>query len=225
MITATKSEFAAMVNLSPGRISQLIKDGRISPGALEGEGRNARIIVDRAKSELARTLDPSQSFGLNGMKTRAALTGAATPPLSPVPDTSQMILQEKLVQARLQTLRMQRDEALEEGRYILADEAKAKIAAAASQTLAILETGQSAMADAVMALILRMRDEKTEISARDIEVTIEQVFRSLRIKAAESQTRRGDAIRAAEAEAMRAALRDEDLDEGDDATSSEAVSA
>lgn len=64
----SKGEFAAIIGVSPGRVSQYLSQGKISPAALVGIGRNARIDVERAKADLRLTLDVSQLLG-NGSDT------------------------------------------------------------------------------------------------------------------------------------------------------------
>jgi hypothetical protein len=53
-VIVSKSQFAAMRNVTPGRVSQWISDGRIEPSALIGEGRNAKINVPLANIQLSR---------------------------------------------------------------------------------------------------------------------------------------------------------------------------
>lgn len=65
----TKGEFATICKVSPGRVSQWISDGQISPAALVGEGRSAKIRVLQAQADLKRSLDPAQMTG-NGLRTR-----------------------------------------------------------------------------------------------------------------------------------------------------------
>ena len=211
--TVTKGEFAEMIGVTPGRISQMIKAGQISPESLSGEGRGAKVIIDRAKSDLRRSLDPSQSLGLNGMATRAAIsdkpaeptpvaavepvsTGRADIPAPVVPfdNTADLIGREKLRQAAMVSRRMERDEALEEGRYVLSEEARAAIGAAASKTLSTFESGLADMADAVAA--------KHNIPPRDVLHTLTQSFRDIREAASKVFADQRDAIKVAEAEAL-----------------------
>ncbi len=70
-MTATlvsKSAFAAIINVSPGRVSQFIAAGQISSAAIVGSGQRAKIDVDRAKADLRLTLDVAQRLG-NGIDT------------------------------------------------------------------------------------------------------------------------------------------------------------
>lgn len=65
----SKSEFAALINVSPGRVSQFIASGQISRAAIIGSGQRAKIDVERAKADLRLSLDVSQRLG-NGIDTR-----------------------------------------------------------------------------------------------------------------------------------------------------------
>lgn len=73
----SKGEFAALINVSPGRVSQFIAAGQISASAIVGSGQRAKIILEKAKADLRLTLDVSQRLG-NGTETRIE----ATPDLS-----------------------------------------------------------------------------------------------------------------------------------------------
>jgi hypothetical protein len=64
-----KGEFARLINVSPGRVSQYLAEGKIHGAAIEGTGRDARIVVDVAKAQLQETLDARQMLG-NGASTR-----------------------------------------------------------------------------------------------------------------------------------------------------------
>jgi hypothetical protein len=53
-VIVSKAQFAAMRNVTPGRVSQWIADGRIERNALIGEGRNSKINVPLASIQLSR---------------------------------------------------------------------------------------------------------------------------------------------------------------------------
>lgn len=216
--TVTKTEFAAHLGVSAGRVSQMIKAGQIGPNSLKGEGRSARVIVEKASADLRRTLDPVQSHGLNGMATRSALAGApsksvqpprAEPPASPqlaapmmpLDNTADLIGRERLRQAEIATRRMERDEALAEGRFVLADDHSAAVASAASKVLATIESGLADMADAIASV--------HSLPPRDVLHTLTQSFRGIRETAANAFAGQREAILAAEAEAL-ARVADED---------------
>lgn len=207
--TLSKGEFAAMMNLSPGRISQLIGDGKISAAALSGQGRAARIVVAQAKADLARTLDASQSFGLNGLKTRAAMAkpdvlGPDSPHVLVPVDTAEKIARQKLIQAEFQTRQMEREEALETGRYMLAEQASVKLAQFVGTVLATFETGLSTMADDVMSALADARaNSQSDLTARDVHHVLQKSFRVIREKAAVNFAERGEKIRAAKVDALK----------------------
>lgn len=56
----TKGEFATLKQRSPACVTKWIKAGKISPDALIGNGNSAKIWVERADADLAASLDPSQ---------------------------------------------------------------------------------------------------------------------------------------------------------------------
>lgn len=70
--TMSKGDFARHINVSPGRVSQYIASGMITRDALEGEGRNAKVIVARAVEQIRQRRDISQALN-NGLSTRLDL--------------------------------------------------------------------------------------------------------------------------------------------------------
>jgi hypothetical protein len=82
-VVVSKSEFARRRNVTPGRVSQWISEGKISGAALVGEGRYAQIREAVACQQLDRTLDVNQRYG-NGLGTRLAVD--ARGPAGPASD-------------------------------------------------------------------------------------------------------------------------------------------
>lgn len=78
----SKGEFAALLGVTPGRVSQYISGGKLDGDALVGEGRSARIRVDVAREQLRRRLDIGQRLG-NGIGTRLDAPAEAGIPASP----------------------------------------------------------------------------------------------------------------------------------------------
>ncbi len=58
----TKAQFAERMNRSRSCVSGWIATGKISAAALIGEGREARIWLEQAQADLAASLDPSQQL-------------------------------------------------------------------------------------------------------------------------------------------------------------------
>ncbi|WP_439273558.1 hypothetical protein [Pseudochrobactrum sp. HB0163] len=183
--TMSKGEFAKLINVSAGRVSQYIASGQIGRDALQGEGRSARIIVERAKRHLSNRLDVSQRVGINGMTTRIADAPLLKNAEALVPEAFQsqsdlvadQIAREKLEQARMQTARIKREEALASGRYMLSADAKAEITRAVAMTFRVMEGGLADMATYLAG--------KLELPQRDIQHHLQQAFRRVREQAAE----------------------------------------
>ena len=56
----SKSEFAKLAGVSPGRVSQYLREGVIGREALVGDGRNARIKADLALAMVRDRMDPTR---------------------------------------------------------------------------------------------------------------------------------------------------------------------
>ncbi|SDA39289.1 hypothetical protein [Sinorhizobium sp. NFACC03] len=195
--TMTKGAFAAHIGVSAGRISQYIAEGKIYGDALEGEGRAAKIRPAIAQSQLQKTLEPSQRFGANGqaslnMPTRQPalnLGGRAARPASvPVtsdPDEADLIVRddvadklaaERLRQQQIKTAQLEREEALEIGRYMLADDARRQTVKAVTEAFKVMELGIPAMAKAMAA--------QFDVPMHDVMHALLKSFRETRAKAA-----------------------------------------
>lgn len=182
----TKSAFAAHVGVSAGRISQYIAERKIHGEALEGEGRSAKIRTAVAIEQLQRTLDPSQRFGANGTATRSAPITVADDradaparqparerPLEPFVDE---VAAEKLKQQKITTARMEREEALEVGRYMLTDDARREMVKAVAEAFKVMEQGIPEMAKALAA--------QFAVSTHDATHVLLKAFRDHRAKKA-----------------------------------------
>ena len=119
----SKGEFARLIGVTAGRISQYIADGQLKPDAFDGEGRDAKVIVAVACKQLKKNLDISQRLG-NGINTRLDQASAATPPpsetlplmppatgASPPADNS---VEEQIKRARLRQLELNNRRSAEE---------------------------------------------------------------------------------------------------------------
>lgn len=176
-----KSAFAAQRNVSPGRVTQWISEGKIGPEALSGEGRSAKIIVAVANEHLRQRLDPSQRFGINGLTTRLddgspvapSATPVALPAPPPIVDTFESQLKaEKLRQAQLSTRRSEEQDRLLRGVYILARDVADQNKRIAAK---LVESFEGALADFASALAA-----KHEIPARDVLHLLRAEFRKVR---------------------------------------------
>jgi DNA-binding transcriptional regulator YdaS (Cro superfamily) len=200
--TVSKGEFAALLGVSPGRVSQYITERKIFGEALDGEGRRARIRPDVARAQLVKTLEPSQRLGANGARPRAsepasaakpavierlALDDAAQPPpprpadsaaartpaADPVHDE---LAAERLKQQRIKTAQAEREEALASGRYMLTDEARREMGRAVAEAFKVMDQGLRDMSAAMA--------EQFGVPQRDAHHALTRAFREVRARAA-----------------------------------------
>ncbi|WP_248447261.1 hypothetical protein [Sinorhizobium meliloti] len=187
--TMTKGAFAAHIGVSAGRISQYIAEGKIYGEALEGDGRSAKIRPAIARQQLQKTLEPSQRFGANGvaiLKSAAAQpalrlassdSASAPPPrLNFTDDVADQLAAERLRQQQITTARLEREEALEVGRYMLTDEARRQTVRAVSEAFKVMEQGIPEMAKAIAA--------QFGVPMHDATHTLLKAFREVRAKKA-----------------------------------------
>lgn len=200
MQVLSKGDFAREVGVSPGRVSQWIAEGKIGPDALDGEGRSAKIIVDRALEQIKARRDVGQSLG-NGIGTRVfGAAGAETDqPTSTAPplrtdDVAYQIQLERLKSERRKNERDAVDEATRRGKLVPADDVRAQMARLARQVdevnAAMLVDFASAIAGKfslpqrdVLHLLREVRNEKKGVAAQvakeqseDVPPTVEYVI-------------------------------------------------
>lgn len=146
----TKGEFAKLMNVSAGRVSQWINEGKLKKRSLVGAGRSAKINVELARADLRETLDISQRLG-NGLDTK--LESDAAPEVEStvsVPrslSTDEQIKAEKLKASRLQNERLEAERRARAGEYIKTEDAQAEMVRAVGLSVKIFEGGLAAMAD------------------------------------------------------------------------------
>lgn len=154
----SKREFAGLCRVSKGRVSQWIKEGKLSGRAFDGEGPRARIVVEEALRQLKLRLDTGQRFG-NGLRTnlqaptrpgertqerpRTGPTAEAQEPISPgqigVEDLAQQIQAEKLAELQLRNRRLREEEFARRGIYTATGDVRSALRKVAGQTLSLVE--------------------------------------------------------------------------------------
>lgn len=169
MLEMSKSAFAAHVNLSPGRISQMIKSGIIGADALTEAGQ---VIVETATAQIRERRHPGQSLG-NGLLTAPKAPSVDEPPSG---DVASQIQLEKLDEVRRKNRREQREEALAEGRLVVADELQRQIGRSAQQLVSTFMGMAPDIANAIAA--------KFELPQRDVLHLVRQVMNDKRAAAA-----------------------------------------
>lgn len=189
--TMSKGDFAAHIGVSPGRVSQYIAEGKIRGDALEGEGRRARIRTAIAIEQIQRTLDPNQRFGANGTALRVLPTQAGAGPVNaklpfaepqrpasaeppgrqfspPVDELAELRLRQERVKAE----RLEREDLLDVGKYMLTDDVRREMAKAIASAYAVMEQGLQDMSGVLA--------EQFGIPQRDVLHALVKAFRSVR---------------------------------------------
>jgi hypothetical protein len=158
------TELAAHLNLSKGRISQLVSEGRLD-GCYTGDGRMRRYDPVLVAQKLKGTMDPGQGLG-NGASTRQAIDGILSgqstdaPAGKPAPRASDGALSDDdndayrmARQAKLneEVRQLRRRNELEAGTMVLASEVERQVGKVLRQEIAQVEealrNGARAVAD------------------------------------------------------------------------------
>ena len=147
----TGAELARSLNLSAGRISQLVAAGRLD-GTFRGEGRQRRFDLGLVQQKLKTGLHPGQMLG-NGAQTKAALDKLAledfsSPPVPPGRKTDTELTKaddDVYTLARAQKAveearKLRRQNEQEEGHYVLASEVERQVTRVVGQELREVET-------------------------------------------------------------------------------------
>ncbi|MBA4204617.1 MAG: hypothetical protein C0457_06480 [Polymorphum sp.] len=205
----SKGEFARLINVSPGRVSQYFTERKLGPEVLVGEGRMAKIRYEQAVRQLQERLDIGQRLG-NGIDTRLDVPSAPQPqtqiqlqqpeaarpaPARPAPEPPSVsappdefesletqIKREKLRDVQYRNRKAAEEEAARAGRFIEADGARAQMALVASSMLQTFEGGLNAFAEAIAA--------KFRVPQRDVVFLLQEEFRRLRDNASRAAAER-----------------------------------
>jgi plasmid maintenance system antidote protein VapI len=174
-LIVTKAELARLLQVTPARVSQWLKEGRLGPRELIGEGRHARIDLEKAVAKLKVTLDIVQAVA-NG---RARLR-----PRYLVEDDDQLDLayrRARVEAAEGQVRRLKEGEAERRGRYVRRADHDAVVAGLPSRLLSEFEKELPALA-AGLALAFKVPQAEVEAFIRD-------EFEQIRRRAAERPTK------------------------------------
>ena len=167
---ATKKQFAAIVGVTPGCVSQWLAAGKIGKDALVGVGHRARINVAVATAQLKLRLDPVQHLGAAG---RAQLNGAVDD------DTVETNIKvARLRQLELSNAKASMEASARSGRYTKTDEARQEQGRVAARLMSVFEASLTEFAGAIMA-----EPPKT---SRDALRTLRAAWRAIRIRQAKA---------------------------------------
>lgn len=203
----SKGEFAKRKDRTPQCVSKWISKGKITKAALIGEGNSARIWLERAEADLAASLDPSQQL----IQASPILPIGASPGIVSQPDEDlpaaaslpQLSATSAKVDARSNDLARRakadadraeldaesarRRLAIDEGRYVVADEAARAWGREMSRFIADTETFLTSTL---------ARDLAIEFGKdwKSVSVKIRDAYRQFRGHASESARQRREQI-------------------------------
>ncbi|MDP1642731.1 MAG: hypothetical protein Q8L59_11150 [Phenylobacterium sp.] len=212
----SKGQFAILIGVSPGRVSQMISEGKIDGDALSGEGRSAKIRVEVARAQLRERTDLGQRLG-NGLETRldgslpfsghAPLTEGApdnaprlagagepsrfpspthAPPPGPTDPVADRLKQLKLSDAERRERQALEGDLARRGAYVRSDQSRAAMVGVAQSMLNVFE---GSLADLAQALATRF-----ELPHRDVAHVLRQEFRAVRARAATAARERAEEL-------------------------------
>jgi hypothetical protein len=202
----SKSEFARLSNVVPGRVTQWISEKKIYGAAIVGDGRFAQIRVAVARAQLKRHLNIGQRLG-NGLSTtldgpptaamqiEAPLDSGAEvlafqrPPAQPDPPRDpieEQIKRERLETARRTNRKMAEEEAARSGRYILAENARKEIGKSVAQVLNSTDGWIAELASKLSA--------KFALPQRDVLHLVRSEFREFRATLAGAMRQQSEAM-------------------------------
>lgn len=185
----TKSEFAKLCNVTPASVTQWITSGKIGLDCLVGEGRSAKIRVERALRQVNLRRDVGQALG-NGIATRLAPPRPA--PVrdeddedghggwgsEPPDDVDRKLKLNKLEAAERANRLAAIEEAASQGLYTETAAARMEMGKIAGQMMRIFEGSLPEIATAIAA--------EFKIDARDVTHQLNEQFRKVREQAAEA---------------------------------------
>jgi hypothetical protein len=175
-VVSSKSEFARIAGVSAPRVSQWLKEGKISGDALVGRGHRARICVAVALEQLKRNLDVVQHLGAAG---RAQLGGNGAAVAHTVePTIEDSIKAERFRQLALSNAKAAAEGALRSGRYVRADDARQELGRVASRLMAVFESSFTEFANVIMA--------SPPATSRDALRTLRATWRAIRLRQAKA---------------------------------------
>ncbi|SHO65827.1 hypothetical protein SAMN02745172_02474 [Pseudoxanthobacter soli DSM 19599] len=189
MDVVSKGEFARLSNVSPGRVSQWISEGKLSGAALVGSGRTARINVAEARRQLRQKLDISQRLG-NGLDTDlgadspadpAPATGGEAASRAKPPGIDYEIKREKLEAMRRAKRREEEESRARAGVYTRTEDVARSARSMVSTIMSGFEGGLAQFADAIAA--------KFDVPKRDVLHLLRAEYRTVRQKMAAAQRR------------------------------------
>lgn len=187
MASVNATELAAKLDVSRARISQYVTEGKLE-GCYQGDGRNRRFDLGKVAEALGRRLDQGQRLG-NGADTQRALsslddeasvkrlTGGSGAQGLPAEDDDRYKLARTL-KAEEEARRLRRQNAQDDGLYVLADAVALQVRRQIGQEVAEFE---SVMRDAA-----RRAADELGVDFKTVRAILTECWRAHRAKRSEA---------------------------------------
>jgi hypothetical protein len=202
----TKGEFARRKHRSPACVSAWIADGKITRAALVGNGMRARIWVEQAEADLAASLNPSQQwhheFPANAATSPLPISPAVPlveppaniPQAAPLPPSAlARRIKADADRAEHEAEVSRRKLLVDEGRYIVAEDAAREWARELAKLISEIETFLSTTLAKGLA-------EKHGLDWKALTTEMREAFRQFRASVSDDARARREAIEATTAE-------------------------
>lgn len=180
----TKLAFSSLIGVTPARVSQFLREKKLTGDALVGEGRHARIRVSVATEQLRRNLNVNQRLGANG---RAQLDFPDASPFAPVPSpTAPASIEDDIRRQRLEQLalaneRSREDKAARAGLYVKAADVRQELGRLAASMISTFDGALGQFATAIAA--------RSNMSARDALHVLRTESRAIRERASQAEAK------------------------------------
>ena len=168
----SKGRFAELCNVSPGRVSQWISEGKLSGAAIVGSGRSAQIDVDLGKAQVKASRDVDQAHSGNGLATNLEAEAPRSRELPLTNTVTDQIAEQRLELLKRQNREKETDEAARLGRLVEADDARRHAGQEVARALNRFEGALPEFANAIAA--------KFKVPARDVLHELKTRWRTVR---------------------------------------------
>ena len=182
----SKGRFAELCNVSPGRVSQWISEGKLTGAAIVGTGRSAQIDVDLGKAQVKASRDVDQAHSGNGLATNLEAEASRAPGLPLANTVTDQIAEQRLELLKRQNREKETDEAARLGRLVEVDDARRHAGQEVARALNRFEGTLPEFANAIAA--------KFKVPARDVLHELKTRWRTVRAAGAVEARERAEPL-------------------------------
>lgn len=182
----SKGQFAVLCNVTPGRVSQWISEGKLHGEALVGEGRSAKINVDLGRAQVKASRDVDQAHSGNGLATRLDSDTPRAPGLPLTNTVTDQIAEQRLELLKRQNREKETEEYARLGQLVEADDARRHAGQEVARAINRFEGALPEFANAIAA--------KFKVPARDVLHELKARWRTVRAAGAVEARERAEPL-------------------------------